>query len=100
MARPKICRKICVNPKTYYFKPRGIPLMELDEVKLEPEEFEALRLKDYEKKSQIEASEIMKISQPTFHRIYTCAKEKIIKAIVEGLAISIQKDNNVTENKR
>ena len=35
-------------PPVTYYKPAGIPLRELDEVKLTVEEFEALRLKDLE----------------------------------------------------
>ncbi|MDD4281114.1 MAG: DUF134 domain-containing protein [Candidatus Methanofastidiosa archaeon] len=91
MARPKIYRHICYNPEVYYFKPRGIPIKELEEVALHAEELEAIRLKDYEKKSQKEASEMLRVSQPTFHRIYTSAREKIAKALIEGHAISIEK---------
>jgi len=46
-------------PPATYYKPAGIPLRELDEVKLTVEEFEALRLKDLEGLEQIECAEKM-----------------------------------------
>ena len=99
MARPKIYRHICHNPEICYFKPRGIPLRELEEIALQAEELEAIRLKDYEKKTQKEASQMLRVSQPTFHRIYTSAREKVAKALIEGKAISIEKcEGNQVEN--
>lgn len=89
MPRRKKCRCIGQEPDVDYFKPLGIPMIYLEEIELKVEEYEALRLKDYEKLDQIKASEKMNISQPTFHRIYNQAKEKIAKALVEGLAIKI-----------
>ena len=54
------------------------------------EEYEALRLSDYEKHSQCESAAIMQVSRPTFTRIYMSAREKIAKAFVEGLRIVIE----------
>ena len=48
MPRPFRCRRIRFNPDVTYFKPRGIPLRELEEVVLKVDEFEAVRLKDLE----------------------------------------------------
>jgi predicted DNA-binding protein (UPF0251 family) len=93
MSRRKKCRCIDGEPCVDYFKPRGIPLVYLDEVELNLEEYEALRLKDYEKMDQKEAAIKMDVSQPTFHRIYNQAKEKIAKALVEGQAIKINGGN-------
>ncbi len=90
MARPKKHKHLCYNPDVYYFKPRGVPLLELKEVCINHEEYVALRLKDYDKKDQKEASKMLDVSQPTFHRIYSGAREKISKAIVEGMAIRIE----------
>ena len=46
MSRPFKCRHIGCEPGTTYFKPRGIPLAELQEVIMTVDEFEALRLAD------------------------------------------------------
>ena len=54
------------------------------------EEFEALRLNDYEKHNQCEAAAIMQVSRPTFTRIYMSAREKIAKAFIEGSRIVIE----------
>lgn len=63
----------------------------LEEVILEIDEFEALRLKDKIGLEQTEAAERMKISQSTFQRILTSARKKIAEAITEGRAIKIEK---------
>ncbi|MDD3994913.1 MAG: DUF134 domain-containing protein, partial [Dehalococcoidales bacterium] len=48
MSRPFKCRRIAYIPGVTYFKPAGIPLVELEEVVLSLEEAEALRLKELE----------------------------------------------------
>ena len=48
MPRPRHCRYVSATPAITYFKPRGIPLRELQEICLEVEELEALRLADVE----------------------------------------------------
>jgi predicted DNA-binding protein (UPF0251 family) len=72
------------------FKPFGIPMRELESIDLLYEEFEALRLADYEDLTQEEASGKMNISRPTFTRLYEKARKKIARAFVEGKAIIIQ----------
>lgn len=53
------------------------------------EEYEALRLCDYENLNHNDASEKMCVSRPTFTRIYASALKKIAIAMVEGLSLSI-----------
>src|SRR5574344_1040789 len=93
MVRPKICRRVLLNPQVKYFKPRGIPLRELKETILSVEEFEAIRLKDLEGLEQSECSKKMNVSQPTFHRIISVARKKISDAIINGKAIKIEGGN-------
>jgi predicted DNA-binding protein (UPF0251 family) len=90
MVRPHRCRRVDLEPNITYFKPRGIPLMELQEVILHVDEFEAVRLKDLEGLDQGECAEKMNISQPTFHRLVLSARKKISDAIVNGKAIKIE----------
>jgi len=90
MVRPRLCRRILAEPNVTYFKPRGIPMRELEEVILSVEEFEAVRLKDLECLGQEECAKKMKISQPTFHRLVLSARKKIAEAIIKGKAIQIQ----------
>ena len=68
MVRPRLCRRVRFNPDVTYFKPRGIPLMELEEVILPVDEYEAVRLKDLEGLEQEQCAKKMNVSQPTFHR--------------------------------
>jgi len=78
------------QPNVYYFKPQGIPLRELEEVVLLPDELEALKLHEVDGLEQIEASEKMKISQPTFARLLGSANKKVAEAIIKGKAIKIE----------
>jgi len=90
MTRPKIPRTITKKVKVTYFKPRAIPLAELEEVVLHFEEIEALRLSDFKGLNQEKAAKIMKVSRPTFQRVLSEARLKVAKALSEGKAIKIE----------
>lgn len=90
MARPRKIRRIKFNPEITYFKPRGVPLMQLDEVELGHDEMEAIRLKNLEDLDQTECAKKMKISQSTLQRILSSAYKKITEALVKGKAIKIE----------
>jgi len=79
------------------YKPFGIPMRELESVDLLFEEYEALRLADYEDLTQEEAAKKMNISRPTFTRLYDKARKNIAKAFVEGKAIIIQGGTFITD---
>lgn len=100
MPRPRILRKVFREPEVAYFKPAGVRMKELEEVSLQVEEFEALRLKDLEEKGQEEAAELMGISQPTFHRLLASARKKTAQAIVKGMAIRIEGGNYSFQGRR
>lgn len=72
------------------FKPFGVPIKDLEPIVLFIEEYEAIRLTDYENLTQEEAARKMNISRPTFTRLYDKARKNIAKAFVEGKAILIQ----------
>ncbi len=90
MPRPKCSKTVCCTPHVLYYKPKGIPSTELEEVALTLEEFEAVRLADYESFYQEKAADSMKISRQTFGRIISSARSKIAQALVEGKALSIR----------
>lgn len=79
------------------FKPFGIPMRRLESVVLLFEEFEAVRLADYENLIHEEAAKKMDISRPTFTRLYDKARKTIAKAFVEGKAIIIEGGDYITE---
>jgi predicted DNA-binding protein (UPF0251 family) len=89
MPRPRKNRWICCEPDVTFFKPRGIPLTELEEVRLKVDELEAIRLKDLEGLEQEQSAAKMGISQPTLHRILLSAHTKTADALVNGKALRI-----------
>lgn len=90
MARPTKHRLIESVPESTYFKPRAIPLSELEEVILSLEELESLKLKFLGKLEQEKAAKKMNVSRTTFWRIYNKAGEKIADALINGKAIKIE----------
>jgi predicted DNA-binding protein (UPF0251 family) len=90
MARPKKCRCIKSRPNAIYFKPRGIPLTELEEISISLDEFEAIRLADYEGLYHNVAAGKMEISRPTFGRILNEAHRKVAECLVKGKALRIE----------
>ncbi|HUW45538.1 MAG TPA: DUF134 domain-containing protein [Dehalococcoidia bacterium] len=93
MSRPPKCRRVAFLPGVTYFKPAGIPLRALEEVRLSVEEAEAIRLKDLEGLEQEEGAEKMNVSRPTFQRVLASARLKIADALLNGKAIRIEGGN-------
>ncbi len=92
------CKKIVASsPGCTWYKPAGIPLRFLEEVILHLEEYEALRLADYQSLYHEEAGARMGISRQTFGRLVARARQKVAEAMVTGKAIRIE-GGNFTEN--
>lgn len=92
MPRPKKYRCIRCKPDATYFKPRGIPLVELEEKSLTMDEIEAIRLADYEELYHEDAATRMKISRQTFGRILHEAHKKVAECLLKGKALKIETD--------
>jgi len=90
MPRPKRIRQVATQPRTDYFKPRGILLRELSEVVLAIEELEALRLADLDDLDQATGAERMGVSRATFARVLHEARQKVADALVHGKAVRIE----------
>ena len=93
MPRPKQNRKISNPPLMQGFKPFGIPRRMLNSVTLLYDEYEAVRLLDYEGMNQDQAAVQMNVSRPTLTRIYEKARKTIAQALVEGNMIVIEGGN-------
>jgi predicted DNA-binding protein (UPF0251 family) len=91
MPRPRLKRHLCINPDVVYFKPRGIPLRELQQVQLTKEELEVFWLVDMKDMEQMQAARHMKTSQSTIQRILRSARKKTAQALIECKAIAIEK---------
>lgn len=89
MPRPKRHRKIGKPPGVKGFRPHG-GYGKKEAVQLFYEEYEALKLADYDGHSQEEAAQMMEVSRPTFTRIYDRALKKVAKAFVEHREILME----------
>jgi predicted DNA-binding protein (UPF0251 family) len=83
MARPKSLRKVVKPPGFKGYKPYGAKESKGEAVEMLYEEYEALKLADYDLMNHQEASELMGVSRATFARIYERARRKIALAMVE-----------------
>ena len=90
--RPFRLRKVSNPPSISGFKPYGSQYKgtKPESVFLHFEEYEALRLCDYEMLNHHQASIFMDVSRPTLTRIYSKARQKIAKAFVLGSQIIIE----------
>lgn len=100
MPRPKKKRHIVCNPDICYFKPRGVPLRELEEVGLTVDEYEAIRLADLCGLTHEEAGRRMGVSRATFGRIIQNARRVVAEALVKGMAIRIEGGSYMAANGR
>lgn len=86
------CRRIIATQfAEFFFKPRGIPLRDLQTVTITDEELETLRLRYIENLDQVKAATKMGISQSQYQRDVTSVMKKITTALIEGHAINIEK---------
>ena len=90
LARRPCCKRVEELPGVTYFKPRAVPMSELEEVILSVEELEALRLAHKVGLYQQEAAERRDMSRATLGRVLDAAHRKVTKALVEGCALRIE----------
>ena len=89
MPRPNKCRKVLSNPGVFNFKPVGRRVNEEDVVELTLDEFEALRLADYDGLYQEKAAEQMDVSRQTFGNIINSAHKKIADFLINAKLLKI-----------
>ena len=90
MVRPSKRRLVRSMPGVVDFKPRGIPMRDLQEVYLPLDGFEAVRLCDLEGLDQEVAARRMDVSRQTLGRILASARSTIARALVQGMALRIE----------
>lgn len=93
MARTKKERNIKCVPVCRLFGPVLSKRAKRDTIELGLDEYEAIRLSDYENLAMIEAAKKMSISAPTFCRIVQSAHKKVADALInnKNIKICIQK---------
>lgn len=83
MPRRKRMRKVVAPPGFKGYKPYGHKQSSRQQIDLLYEEYEAIKLADYDLMNHLEASRLMGVSRATFARVYESARRKIAQALVE-----------------
>lgn len=77
------------------FKPAGIPLSQLETVEVALDELEAMRLCDLEGHDQAQAADEMEVSRGTIQRLVYSARRKLVDAVLNGKAVTIEETEHV-----
>ena len=88
MARPCKKRRICQLPRCTAFRPQGTS--ERPTVRLTLEEFECLRLMDYEGLTQAACAAQLGVARTTAQALYQSARVRLAAALVEGRPLVIE----------
>ena len=91
--RRKRFRRLGSPPVLRGLKPIGVPFVNTGIISILYDEYEALRLADYENLSHEEAANLMNVSRPTFTRIYNSCLKKIARGFAEGKSMIIEGGN-------
>ena len=86
--KKKRCCRFLKNEVMY--KPLHISVEEASINNIEADEFEAIRICDYEGLNQIEASALMNISRSTIQRLLNSGRKKIIDSFLSEKIIVIK----------
>ena len=90
MARPCKARKVICHPRTVSFKPDRFGPGRRETIALTKDEFEAIRLADFEGLYQEQAAAKMKISRQTFGNIIGAAHNKIADFLINAKRLTVQ----------
>ena len=93
MSRPKNERIVHNPPLFTQFKPVGVNPRMLNSVTLSLDEYEAIRLADFEGQSHAESAEEMEISRSTFSRLIENARKKTATFFIKGSFLNIEGGN-------
>jgi len=88
--RERTDRRVACLPEATYYKPRGVPVRDLEIVEISINELEAMRLCDMDGMGQVEAAQRMGVSRHTFWLHLKAARRKVIDALMYGKAIMIE----------
>lgn len=90
MPRPRKCRKVCSLPIANEFNSKTESTQQQDVIIMTVDEYETIRLIDYQGFSQEECSEYMKIARTTVQQIYNNARKKLSNFLVNGQTLRIE----------
>ena len=98
MPRPKKCRRVCTEPEFVKFTPAGRGHRE--QVIMNVDEYEIIRLIDYDKMTQEECAAQMGIARTSVTDMYDKARYKIADSIIHGKELVISGGNYLVCNGR
>ena len=90
MPRQKRSRLILNPPTIKGMSPFGMQKRSSEKISLFFEEYQAIKLLDYEGMTQEQASVHMEVSRPTLTRVYETARQKVAKSLTEGKDLVIR----------
>ncbi len=91
MPRPRKRRRCRRFEGDRVFKPRSIPMSEIETLRLGLDELEAMRLCDLEGCEQEVAGERMAVSRGTVQRLLKSGRAKVVQALLDSSALVIEK---------
>lgn len=90
MPRPRKYRKVCSLPERNIFMPLNSSIFDSEVTIMTVEEYETIRLIDFEGLMQEECAEQMNVARTTVQRIYNEARKKLSKLLIEGCVLKIE----------
>ncbi|WP_312651111.1 DUF134 domain-containing protein [Aminipila sp.] len=90
MPRPRKCRKVCSLPEKNVFVPLNSSIFDNEVITMTVEEYETIRLIDFEGLMQEECADRMNVARTTVQRIYNDARKKMSKFLIEGCILKIE----------
>lgn len=90
MPRPRVGKKVCCLPQNELFGPLDMNSEQTETIVMSVEEYETIRLIDYERMTQEECAQHMKVARGTVQKLYNDARMKISKLLVDGSNVQIK----------
>lgn len=90
MARPMKWRRVCCIPEIDTFGPMKKAHQGEEVLVMTIDEYETIRLMDYEGLTQEECAAIMGVARTTVQSIYAAARKKLSEVLVFGLTLKIE----------
>lgn len=90
MARPTKWRHVCSLPENSRFGPLDVEVSDDNYIRMRVDEYETIRLIDLEGFTQAECAEQMNVARTTVQAIYSKARRKLAKTLVDNKVLLIQ----------
>ncbi len=90
MPRPCKKRRICARPSCPQFGPQAGGSPQEPAVFMTLDEYECIRLVDYEGLTQQQCAAQMDVARTTIQSIYSSARQKIARCLVDGCSLRVE----------